>query len=82
MKNESESSEYKIALFLSTSEVMKVESLCMRASLNVKLIPVPKQVSSDCGICIRFFSKDYDTFMEIIEGKALPQRIIDWPVVK
>jgi hypothetical protein len=33
---------------------MRAEKVLQRAGLVIKLIPVPRQLSSDCGVCLRF----------------------------
>jgi len=45
---------YFVALFPSVSHVMKAEKLLIAENLPIKIIPVPKIISSDCGVCIRF----------------------------
>lgn len=45
---------YGVALFHTTSSAMRAEKILAKASYNVKLIPVPRQFSSDCGIALRF----------------------------
>jgi hypothetical protein len=53
--------EFGVILFDTTSMVMQAEKVLKRAGLAVKLIPVPRQFSSDCGISIRFEWKDCDS---------------------
>lgn len=43
-----------VAIFNSVHRVMKAEKLLKAVSLDVLLIPVPRQLSSDCGLAIRF----------------------------
>lgn len=45
--------EYLFILVDSTSHAMRIEKLLREASLPCKLIPVPRQLSSDCGVCVR-----------------------------
>lgn len=47
-------SSYGIVLFYTTSAVMRAEKVLNKASVNVKLIPTPRELSSDCGIALRF----------------------------
>lgn len=47
---------YHVMLFQSVSYALKAEKILKAADLPHKLIPVPKQISSDCGICLRFES--------------------------
>ena len=46
--------EYGVVLFYTTSSAMRAEKLLAKAGYAVKLIPVPRQFSSDCGIALRF----------------------------
>lgn len=46
--------KYSVMLFKSVSYALKAEKILKKEGLTHKLIPVPKQISSDCGICLRF----------------------------
>jgi len=43
-----------VAIFHSIHRVMKAEKVLKGKGLEVLLIPVPRQLSSDCGLAIRF----------------------------
>jgi len=45
---------YGVVLFHSTNWAIKAEKVLQGAGLEVKLIPVPRHLSSDCGVCLRF----------------------------
>ncbi len=45
---------YYVMLFQSVSYALKAEKILKAEKLPHKLIPVPKQISSDCGVCLRF----------------------------
>jgi hypothetical protein len=47
-------SNHGVALFHTTSAALRAEKVTQRAGLTVKLIPTPRQFSSDCGIALRF----------------------------
>jgi len=49
-----EQTPYCVILFKSVSYALKAEKILKTCGLPHKLIPVPKQISSDCGICLRF----------------------------
>jgi len=38
----------------STSAALLGEKVLVRAGLEIKLIPVPREISSNCGIAVRF----------------------------
>jgi len=46
--------QYSVMLFKAVSYVLKAEKILQTEGLPHKLIPVPKYISSDCGICLRF----------------------------
>ncbi len=50
---DNENIRYYAILFPSVSHVMKAEKILLAAEIPVKIIPVPKSISSDCGVCIR-----------------------------
>ena len=43
-----------VVLFHTSSCAMRAEAVLLRARLAVKLIPTPRELSSDCGIALRF----------------------------
>lgn len=45
---------YGVILFHTTSGVMRTEKLLVSAGYKIKLIPTPREFSSDCGIAARF----------------------------
>ena len=46
--------QYGVVLFHTTSAVMRAEKLLKKEGYSIKLIPTPRQFSSDCGIALRF----------------------------
>ncbi len=45
---------YSVVLFHTSSAALRSEKVLAQAGLAVKLIPTPRQFSSDCGIALRF----------------------------
>ena len=45
---------YYVMLFKAVSYALKAEKILKAQNIPHKLIPVPKQISSDCGVCLRF----------------------------
>lgn len=43
-----------VVLFSSTHFALRAEKIAKEKGLAVKLVPVPRQLSSDCGVCLRF----------------------------
>ncbi len=61
-------SSYSVVVFYSTSGAIRAEKLTKERGLKVKLIPVPRHLSSDCGVCLRCDSGDVDEVCSVLEG--------------
>jgi hypothetical protein len=46
--------EIFVVLFESFSHALSAEKILKAAGLACKLIPVPRHLSSDCGVCLSF----------------------------
>ncbi len=44
---------YTVILVPSTSHALRAEKILRAAGIDCKLIPVPRHLSSDCGVCVR-----------------------------
>ena len=51
---------YGVVLFYNTSSVMRAEKVLQKNGIVVKLIPTPREFSSDCGMAIRFDLPDQE----------------------
>ncbi|MFQ6100166.1 MAG: DUF3343 domain-containing protein [Anaerolineae bacterium] len=49
---------YSVVLFHSTSHALRAEKVLQKAGIPCKLIPVPRHISSDCGVCLRIEQAD------------------------
>jgi hypothetical protein len=47
------STSYAILLVKSTSHALRGEKVLHETGMKCKLIPVPRMISSDCGVCVR-----------------------------
>ena len=59
--------QYGVVLFYTTSAVMRAEKLLAKDGHSLKLIPTPRQFSSDCGIALRFEWNDLDRVKLILD---------------
>jgi hypothetical protein len=46
--------QYGVVLFPNTSSAIRAEKLMINGGYSVKLIPTPRQFSTDCGVALRF----------------------------
>lgn len=61
------SARYGVVLFFTTSAAMRGEKVARQAGLEVKLIPTPRELSSDCGLALRFAWADADAVRRRLE---------------
>lgn len=54
--------------FKSVSYAMKAESILKKSNMEFKIIPVPRSISSDCGISIRFYKNDNKEIESLLNG--------------
>lgn len=59
-------SGYGVVLFYTTSAAMRAEKVTKKAGLDVKLVPTPRQLSSDCGIALRFNREEGDDVRSVL----------------
>ena len=67
--NDSETS-FLVVVFASTTYVLKAEKILKNMGVPYKLIPVPRHISSDCGVCIRFMKQDLEQVEQALQDKA------------
>lgn len=63
---------YSVVLFDSTAHVMRGEKVLARAGILVKMIPTPRQISTDCGLALRFVRDDRDRVQAILLENGVP----------
>lgn len=61
-----------VAIFHSIHRVMKAEKILKSRKLDILLIPVPRQLSSDCGLAIRFSDGDRGQIELALRESDLP----------
>ncbi len=58
---------YIVILVYSTSYALRIEKVLVGAGISCKLIPVPRQISSDCGVCVRIARADREAALAAVE---------------
>jgi hypothetical protein len=59
--------QYTVLLVHSTSHALRAEKALAKAGIGCKLIPVPRRISSDCGVCIRILRSDCEAGRQELE---------------
>jgi len=56
-----------VILVYSTSRAIRAEKVLFQAGIECKLIPVPRHLSSNCGVCVRIQSADQQAALSALE---------------
>lgn len=60
-----------VFLFPGNSQALRAEGLTQRAAIPCRLIPVPRYLSSECGICLRVQADDRERVAALLEDAGL-----------
>ena len=60
------STNFAYILVDSTSHALKLEKILNQHKLICKLVPVPRQLSSDCGVCLRVLQAELPAIREVL----------------
>ena len=65
-------SAYSVVLFHSTAHAIRAETVLQRAGFRIKMIPTPRQISSDCGMALRFDRVDQEAVAATLKENRVP----------
>ncbi len=60
-----------VCLFYSSSMALRAEKVLKKAGFAVKLIPTPRQLSSDCGIALQFNWEEREQVREVLRQSGV-----------
>ena len=63
--------EYAVILVYATSHALRAEKLLAEVGIQGKLIPVPRHLSSDCGVCYRIDRSEMETAEQVLSKSGL-----------
>lgn len=61
----------------STSHAMRLTKHLKQQKLEWKLVPVPRHISSDCGVCVRILRSDRDAVQAVIDELEMDIQAIE-----
>ena len=59
--------KFAVILVYSTSHAIRAEKVLHKAGVKSKLIPVPRHLSSNCGVCLRIDRIDVEEVRQALE---------------
>ena len=70
--------QYAVILVYSTSYALRAEKVLKQAGISCKLIPVPRHLSSECGVCVRIERADQEAAFQVLRtARVEMERIHD-----
>lgn len=57
-----------IITFDSTSKAIAMEKYCIKNNIKGRIIPVPVNISAECGLCFKMLEEDYINQKHLIEN--------------
>lgn len=63
--------DWGVLLFPSVSHALRAETLVRRVGIACKLIPTPRQLSSDCGTALRFPWDEREKVQALLDASGL-----------
>ena len=64
--------EFSVVLFHSTAHAIRAEKVLVQSGFEIKMIPTPRQLSSDCGMALRFDRQEERGVAKALKGKNVP----------
>jgi len=59
---------HAVVVVHSTSQAMRIAKHLKGQGLGWKLVPVPRHISSDCGVCVRILRTDREAVQGVIDS--------------
>ena len=71
-----EAQPYAVFLFPSVGHALKAEKILIAAGIAHKLIPIPRQISTDCGVCLRVEADLQDAAATALQGDMNWEKVV------
>jgi hypothetical protein len=69
--NPDDSIAYAYILVFSTSHAIQIEQWLIEKKVPCRLVPVPRHLSSDCGVCVRILKSDIEQVHKLTEQAGI-----------
>jgi len=81
-----ETEAFGVVLFHTNSAALRAEKILKNGGLTVKLIPTPREYSSDCGVALRFIWSEESRVRIELDSMSSQissiQKLTPFPLVK
>ncbi|MBS1197753.1 MAG: hypothetical protein H6R18_1538 [Proteobacteria bacterium] len=59
--------EFSVLIFHTSNHAFRAEKVLKQAGIACKLVPVPRHLSSECGVCLRLAPEDQFSALEMLK---------------
>jgi hypothetical protein len=59
--------QFVVVLFFTSNHAFRAEKVLMDCDISCKLVPVPRHLSSECGVCIRIALTTQEAAVQILK---------------
>lgn len=63
--------QWCVITFFTIYHALKAEKVLQSEGININLIPVPREISSDCGVALQFDYREKEKVKEILENNLV-----------
>ncbi len=60
--------EFSILLFHTSNHAFRAEKVLKQAGIACKLVPVPRHLSSECGVCLRLSPEHQAMALDVLKA--------------
>ncbi len=69
-------SDYLYMIFKSMTHVLTAERAARKSGISCRMVPIPRNLSTDCGMCISVKAEDGGFFLSVVKQKGLtPEKV-------
>jgi hypothetical protein len=65
-----------IVIFHTSSAALRSEKILLKSGLAAKLIPTPREISSDCGIALQFEWEQEENVRQLLDSARVETAVI------
>ena len=63
-------------IYKSMTHVLAAERAARKGGVSCRMVPIPRNLSTDCGMCISVKEEESSAFLSVVEEKGLvPERV-------
>lgn len=63
--------DHSVVLVYTVAHALRIEKLLKQAHIACRLVPVPRLLSSDCGVCVRIATEDVHAAAELVAASGV-----------